>query len=222
MRGTLLAVMFVALLLLVGGCSQTPELQGAEIVTPPIASPVVQPTAVEGTAIPPTAAPPTDVPQQADSPSTALALESPDFGAGDVIPTRFACDGENISPELAWVPMPEGTLSYALIMDDPDAPGGTWVHWVIYNMPADQTGLPEKVPPDAELADGTRQGTNSGKDLGYAGPCPPGETHRYFFKLYALDQVLELPSGATADELTAAMAGHIIDQAELMGTYTRN
>jgi Raf kinase inhibitor-like YbhB/YbcL family protein len=111
--------------------------------------------------------------------------------------------------------------SFALIVDDPDAPGRTWVHWVIYNIPGTSASLPEGVPPEAELANGVRQGVNSGGELGYAGPCPPGGTHRYFFRLYALDSVLDSASGLTAEALTEAMAGHILSTAELIGTYGR-
>jgi Raf kinase inhibitor-like YbhB/YbcL family protein len=216
-KSMLLGASGVVLLLFSFGCSQPPQPQGAAITTPSIPSPVVEPTDLQ-----PTSAPATDLPQQSDAPQGKLALSSTAFGAGDVIPARFSCDGEDISPELDWGSAPEGTVTFALIMDDPDAPGGTWVHWVIFNMPADLTGLPDGVPAEAELADGSRQGTNSGRRLGYAGPCPPGETHRYFFKLYALDQAIDLASGITADELAAGMQGHILDQAELMGTYTRD
>ncbi len=222
MRGRLLGALGLAVGLFVVGCSQTPELQGAEIATPPPSSPVAQPTDLPPMAIPPTAAEATDLPQEGDAPQGALALSSAALNPGEVIPVRFSCDGEDISPELEWGQAPAGTVSLALIMDDPDAPGGTWVHWVIFNMPPDRTGLPEGIPLEAELADGSRQGANSGRGLGYAGPCPPGETHRYFFKLYALDQMLDLASGVTAAELTAAMDRHILGQAELMGTYTRD
>jgi Raf kinase inhibitor-like YbhB/YbcL family protein len=222
MTGRRVGEFCLAMGLLAVGCSPTPELQGAEIATPPASSPVAQPIDIPPTTAPPTPVEAADLPQAANTAQGTFTLESAAFSPGDVIPVRFSCDGEDISPELKWGASPSGTVSLALIMDDPDAPGGTWIHWVIFNMPPDRTGLPEGVPAEAELADGSRQGTNSGRRLGYAGPCPPGETHRYFFKLYALDQGPDLASGATADELTAVMDGHIIGQAELMGTYTRD
>lgn len=216
MNTRLLGALGLAISLLAGGCRPTPELQGAAITTPQVASPVPPPTDFAPAAVSPTPVETTELVL------AALALQSAAFGPGGAIPARFSCDGEDISPELTWGPTPEGTASYALIMDDPDAPGGTWVHWVIYNLPPDAGGLPEAVPAKEELPDGSRQGTNSGKGVGYAGPCPPGETHRYFFKLYALDQELDLAEGVTADELTAAIQGHILGQAALMGTYSRD
>jgi hypothetical protein len=122
---------------------------------------------------------------------------------------------------LAWNDPPAGAASLALIVDDPDAPGGVWVHWVLYNIPAEARGLPEGVPAQDELPDGSRHGVNSWGRRDYGGPCPPSGTHRYFFKLYALDTMLDLPAGATKEELLAAMQGHILGEAELMGTYTR-
>jgi Raf kinase inhibitor-like YbhB/YbcL family protein len=153
--------------------------------------------------------------------SMPLQLTSPAFTAGGPIPARYSCDGEDISPELRWTDPPAGTASFALIFDDPDAPRGTWVHWVLFNIPAEVRGLAEGVPGDVELADGARHGENDFGGPGYGGPCPPGGTHRYFFKLYALDQVLDLAALATKAELEAAMQGHLLAQAELMGTYSR-
>jgi Raf kinase inhibitor-like YbhB/YbcL family protein len=219
---------------LVTACLPAPVLQGAEITTPGATKAVVEPSIGEQDGDLPTSAPesqdlrstpvvePTSGELEVEGTRQPFTLESTAFGQGDPIPLRHSCDGEGMSPELSWVSPPEGTGSFALVMDDPDAPGGTWVHWVLFNIPADLNGLPEAVPPSAELADGSRQGTNSGRALGYAGPCPPGGTHRYFFKLFALDQTLELPAGATADDLVVAAEGHILDQAELMGTYTRD
>jgi hypothetical protein len=117
--------------------------------------------------------------------------------------------------------VPEGTRSFALIADDPDAPVGTWVHWVLYNIPSSARTLIESIPADAKLADGSINGKNSWGKPGYGGPCPPSGTHRYFFKLYALDTVLNLGSGATKEQLLNAMQGHILGQAELMGKYKR-
>jgi len=141
---------------------------------------------------------------------------------GQPIPARYSCKGQDISPPLEWdKELPERTQSLALIMDDPDAPMGTWVHWVLYNIPATAHALPENTPDDPVLADGALQGTNSSRKTGYDGPCPPSGTHRYFFKLYALDTRLGLPSGATKDQLLEAMQGHILGQAELMGTFSK-
>jgi Raf kinase inhibitor-like YbhB/YbcL family protein len=151
----------------------------------------------------------------------AMQLGSSAFSEGDPIPTKYTCDGDDVSPPLVWGDPPGGTVSFALINDDPDAPVGTWVHWVLYNLPADARSLPEAVPADAELPDGSRHGQNSWRRLDYGGPCPPGGTHRYFFKLYALDAALELPSGASKEDVLKAMEGHILGQTELMGVYSR-
>jgi Raf kinase inhibitor-like YbhB/YbcL family protein len=150
-----------------------------------------------------------------------LELTSTAFAPGQPIPSKYTCDGENVSPPLHWSDPPHGTQSLALICDDPDAPAGTWVHWVLYNLLAKARALPEAVPANADLPDGSRQGKNSGGRLGYSGPCPPSGTHRYFFKLYALDTVLGLASGADKSQLLQAMQGHILAQTELMGTYKR-
>ncbi len=150
-----------------------------------------------------------------------LTLSSSAFAAGKSIPNEYSCKGRNISPALAWAGAPAGTASFALIMDDPDAPGGTFVHWVIYNIPPTSAGLPQAVPTTASLPDGSLQGRNSGNSQYYDGPCPPSGTHRYFFKLYALDAKLALASGATAAQLTKAMQGHILAQGELMGTFSK-
>jgi hypothetical protein len=150
-----------------------------------------------------------------------FALTSEAFGAGESIPRKFTCDGADVSPPLEWRNMPEGTRSFALIADDPDAPGGTWVHWVLYHIPSSAHSLAEYVPPDAKLADGSMNGKNGWGKLGYGGPCPPSGTHRYFFKVYALDTVLNLGSAASKEQLLGAMKGHILGQAELMGKYKR-
>jgi Raf kinase inhibitor-like YbhB/YbcL family protein len=151
----------------------------------------------------------------------AFGFTSTAFTNGQAIPLKYTCDGDDISPPLEWADEPQGTLSFALIADDPDAPVGTWVHWVLYNVPAGTHTLPESVPSDAELSDGSRHGKNSWGQFGYGGPCPPGGTHRYFFKLYALDTVLDRGPGASKEQLLGAMEGHIVAQAELMGTYHR-
>lgn len=150
-----------------------------------------------------------------------MELKSPAFGYGQSIPTRYTCDGEDISPPLEWSDPPANTRSFALIMDDPDAPVGVWDHWVLFNIRSETRSLPEGIPPDADLIQGGRHGRNSWKRLGYGGPCPPGGTHRYFFRLYALDTVLELPPGASKENVLKAIEGHILAQAELMGMYQR-
>jgi len=151
----------------------------------------------------------------------ALELTSTAFTEGKSIPSKFTCDGTDISPPLAWSGAPSETKTFALIADDPDAPGGMWVHWVAWNIPASTTTFAEGMEKGAGLADGTRQGISDFKRPGYGGPCPPSGTHRYFFKLYALDTALELPAAATKSALEAAMKGHILAQAQLMGTYAR-
>jgi Raf kinase inhibitor-like YbhB/YbcL family protein len=151
----------------------------------------------------------------------ALEISSPVFSEGKMIPTRYTCDGPDVSPELSWSGVPEAAKSLALICDDPDAPMGTWVHWVLFNIPSSANGLTAEMPSDASLANGARHGTNDFRRLGYGGPCPPGGTHRYFFKLYALDAELDLESGITKAELLEAMQGHILAEGQLMGTYKR-
>jgi hypothetical protein len=151
----------------------------------------------------------------------SLVLKSAAFSEGGWIPEKYTCDGDNVSPPLEWSGIPAGTATLALICDDPDAPMGTWVHWVVFNIPPETDGLPENVPPERELRQGGLQGINDFRKIGYGGPCPPGGTHRYFFKLYALDCRLDLPAGITKSQLMAAMEGHILDQAVLMGRYSR-
>lgn len=156
----------------------------------------------------------------------ALRLTSPAFAHEGEIPRRYTCQGEDLSVPLAWSGAPAGTRSFALIVDDPDAPDPkaprmTWVHWVLYNLPPDATGLKEGVRP-AELPKGTRQGLNDWKRTGYGGPCPPIGRHRYFHKLYALDTVLPEMENPTKAELEQAMRGHILEKAELIGTYQKS
>jgi len=151
-----------------------------------------------------------------------LTLKSPAFADGASIPQRYTCDGADISPPLSWSGVPAGTVSFALIVDDPDAPMGTWVHWVLFSIPADRRGLGEDLPPDDRLDDGSVHGRNGWGNLGYGGPCPPsGSTHEYAFKLYALDTTLNLEPGAKKRVVTSAMEGHLLGQAVLRGTYTR-
>jgi len=151
----------------------------------------------------------------------ALELTSPAFSEGEMIPARYTCDGSDISPALSWSGVPKTAKSLALICDDPDAPMGTWVHWVLFNIPADAVGLPAEISSAATLENGARHGKNDFRRLGYGGPCPPGGTHRYFFKRYALDTGLNLDSGITKDQLLKAMQGHILAEAQLMGKCKR-
>ena len=138
------------------------------------------------------------------------------------IPRNHTCDGADVSPALAWSDPPTGTQSFSLIMDDPDAPAGTWVHWVLYDLPAQTRALPEGVPKERELKDGSRQGRNDFSRPGYGGPCPPrGAAHRYYFRLYALDAKLGLLPGAAKADVERAMKGHILGQAQVMGRYKR-
>jgi Raf kinase inhibitor-like YbhB/YbcL family protein len=150
-----------------------------------------------------------------------MELISSAFSEGAMIPGKYTCDGEDVSPPLNWKALPAGTKSLALICDDPDAPVGTWVHWVYYDIPAGTEGLPENVVPDERPAQGGTQGVNDFRKIGYGGPCPPGGTHRYYFKLYALDTPLNLSSGATKKQVLKAMENHIIGQTQLMGKYKR-
>ena len=151
----------------------------------------------------------------------ALTMMSSAFEEGGFIPAQYTCDGKDISPPLKWENAPQGVKSFALICDDPDAPVGTWVHWVIYNIPAQVSQLKEGFPTDEKLPDGTEQGLNDFGNTGYGGPCPPSGVHRYYFKLYALDTVIDIEPGITKDELLSAMEGHILEKAKLMGRYKR-
>ena len=152
----------------------------------------------------------------------AFQLQSSAFKPGAEIPQKFTCQGSDISPALSWSGAPAGTKSFALIADDPDAPAGTWVHWVIYDLPSSATQLAESVTKTEKTQGGGTQGTNDFKKVGYGGPCPPpGNAHRYFFKLYALDTALNLKPGASKADLEKAMKGHTLAHAELVGTYKR-
>jgi Raf kinase inhibitor-like YbhB/YbcL family protein len=156
------------------------------------------------------------------APAMTFALRSPDFANGANIPRTFTCEGEDRSPALEWADAPPGTKTFALIADDPDAPVGTWVHWVIYNIPGSAHTLTGGVEKKEQLADGSRQGRNDFRKTGYNGPCPPpGKAHRYFFKLYALSAELALGAGAGKSEVERAMGTHILARAEWMGRYQR-
>lgn len=151
----------------------------------------------------------------------SFTIKTTAFPNGGVIPKKYTCDGPDLSPDLTWAGLPAGTQSLALIADDPDAPVGTWTHWVIWNIPPD-AALPEASAKTEIFRDGTRQGKNDFKRIGYGGPCPPpGKPHRYFFKLYALDTKLDLKAGATRNELEGAMKGHVLSQTQLQGKYGR-
>jgi len=150
-----------------------------------------------------------------------IKITSSAFNEGELIPKKYTCDNANVSPPLEWSGVPQNANSLALICDDPDAPMGTWVHWVIYNIPANINKLPENVPTDKVLKNGTLQGANDFLKIGYGGPCPPSGTHRYFFKIYALDSVPDLKPGATKNKLLKAMNGHVIAEGQLMGKYKR-
>lgn len=148
-----------------------------------------------------------------------MAITSSAFNEGDTLPTQYSCNGKDISPPLSFDNVPEGTKSFVLIMDDPDAPSGTWIHWVLYNLPADTQGLPENAPSEAVWSDGTMQGRNSWGDTKWGGACPPDGEHRYFFKLYALDTVLDLKKKSSLRKVKKAMKGHILAEAKLMAKY---
>jgi len=152
----------------------------------------------------------------------AIQLTSPAFAEGTAIPVKYTADGQDVSPPLAWSGVPEGAKSIALICDDPDAPRRTWVHWVLYGLPATVTELPEGVPTTETTPQGAKQGTNSWPRMGYGGPSPPpGKPHRYVFKVYALDIVPDLAPGAKKEGLLRAMEGHILAEGQLMGMYGR-
>jgi len=153
----------------------------------------------------------------------AFTLASAAFGEGAAIPAKYTCDGVDVSPPLSWSGSPAGTRGFALIVDDPDAPAATWVHWVLYNLPAAVSELPENIAKVESLdLGGARQGRNDFRRPGYGGPCPPsGPAHRYFFKLHALDAPLTLKAGAQKKDVEAAMEGHVLATAQLMGTYAR-
>ncbi|MGQ9546821.1 MAG: YbhB/YbcL family Raf kinase inhibitor-like protein [Dehalococcoidia bacterium] len=152
-----------------------------------------------------------------------LALSSPVFQGGETIPTKYTCQGEDISPPLTWAGPPPETRSFALIMDDPDAPGGrAFTHWVLFNLPADTRELPEAIPRQNELENGAVQGRNDFGAIGYGGPCPPaGPAHHYRFTIFALDRRLDLAAGASRNELVDAVTGHILAQGHLIGMYQR-
>ncbi len=171
----------------------------------------------------------TAVPENKEKPVTqeqeetmGLKLTSSAFNEGDLIPKLYTCDGKDISPPLAWTGVPGSAKSLALICDDPDAPAGVWDHWVLFDLPVSATGLPEAVQKVETPPLGGRQGRNSWGKVGYGGPCPPSGTHRYIFKLYALDMELNLKAGVGKEDVEKAMEGHILAQTQLMGKYKRS
>ena len=197
-RKSLFPVGLVLLLILVGaGCQATQEAPESEITS---ASPAEGDSELPG----------------------RLQLTSSAFSEGDSTPAQYTCDGQDISPPLNWVGVPPGTQSLALIVDDPDAPGGTWVHWVLYDIAPERSDLPEGVPLGETTEGVGTQGENDFRKNGYKGPCPPaGTSHRYFFKLYALDTPLNLPPGAKVSEVETALLGHVLDEVQLIGQYGR-
>jgi len=154
--------------------------------------------------------------------NVSLTISSSSFPNGGEIPKKFTCDGADVSPQLSWNESPAGTKSFALLADDPDAPVGNWNHWVLWNLPPETRSLAEGLSKSARLPGGSQEGMNDFRKTGYNGPCPPpGKPHRYYFKLFALDEKLTLKDGATRKDLEAAMKGHILAQAEWMGRYGR-
>jgi Raf kinase inhibitor-like YbhB/YbcL family protein len=212
-KQTTFLMILCALLIVLAGCAPAPDAPEEPAAVFEEAAEVINPT---DTPLPPAedTEEGTDLEEEGET-TMQMSLTSPAFNDGEAIPVQYSCDGDDVSPDLDWFGIPEGTASLALIMDDPDAPVGTWIHWVLYNIPADMPGL------QLGMTGVAVDGTNSWGTTGYGGPCPPGGTHRYFLKLYALDLNLDLAAGANKEELLAAMDGHILGQAELMGTYTR-
>lgn len=153
--------------------------------------------------------------------SVTMNIESPVFESNGMIPPRYTCDGADQSPPLHWTDVPPEAQSLTLIVDDPDAPGGTFVHWVVYDLPPDGDGLAEALPAGEAIPGGGVQGINDFRAIAYGGPCPPSGTHRYMFKLYALDTRLPLPPGASKAEIVTAMDGHVLGFGELIGLYSR-
>ena len=166
--------------------------------------------------------PPQPEPTQVEATSVSIQLTSTAFSEGGPIPTQYTCDGADKSPPLQWSGVPDGAKSIALIVDDPDAPGGTWVHWVLYGIPSDSTQLQEGFSTSGTTSIGAVNGGNDFKRSGYGGPCPPkGDPHRYFFKLYALDAEPDLEPGATKKDLLRSIEGKVLAEGQLMGTYQR-
>jgi Raf kinase inhibitor-like YbhB/YbcL family protein len=151
-----------------------------------------------------------------------IEVRSTAFAEGDRIPSDFTCEGADMSPPIEWANIPSGTKSIAIFVEDPDAPSGNWSHWLAYDLPPSMRQLPPGIPASQGLPAGGIQGRTDFGNAGYSGPCPPQGTHRYFFRVYALDTLLGLKPGATKQELLRAMQGHILAQGQLMGTYDRS
>ena len=229
MRKRFLPLMMILVLLVLTGCGDDQEeLSDTDMATNK------PPTAAEDTAAitdepeaPTLDVQPLEETEEPTAPveattATELSISTSAFSAGQPIPVVLTCDGDNSSPDLQWQGIPEGTQSLALIVDDPDAPVGIFVHWVLYNMPPTLDALPAGVSKDTQIPGIGTQGMNDFRRTGYDGPCPPrGKAHRYFFKLYALDANLNLPEGLKASALEEAMQGHILAEVELYGTYSR-
>ena len=209
-------VLLISLSLAISACGGEPAAEVAPTEPPP-----PEPVEAEATEAPMEEVEPTAAEMDEEVEAVAFELSSPHFTEGEPIPSAFSCDGQDVSPELAWTGVPPDTVSLVLILDDPDAPVGTWDHWVLFNMPADRVGLSDGIEPLEQLEDGSIHGANSWGQLGYGGPCPPDGTHRYFFQLFALDTMLDLPVGTSKTDLLQAVEGHVLGEASLMGTYTR-
>lgn len=151
----------------------------------------------------------------------AIDLRSNNFENGGIIPKKYSYDGSNESPHLAWSSIPEGAKSLAIICEDPDAPVGIWVHWIIYNLPAELEGISEDFPKQKKFSNGVEQGLNDFQYIGYGGPKPPSGTHRYIFKIFALDKVLDIEAGVTKEELLEVMKGHVVDEGSLVGKFCK-
>jgi len=168
-----------------------------------------------------TLTPPTPQLTESSQSTFGMVLTSSAFQDGGRIPQKYTCDGENTSPPLSWTGAPEGTKTFALIVDDPDAPGGTFTHWVIFNIPATEDNLPASIPNTPTLSAGVMQGINGAGKIGYAGPCPPSGVHHYVFTLYALDTTLNLQPGSTKQDTLNSMQGHILAQTQITGLYSK-
>jgi len=215
-------LILVLSILLLGACTVPPE--NSEPEAPPAAVDPTEPPAEATEASEPTVAPePTDAPAEPTEAAMPFELSSPAFTQGGPIPMKYSCDGDDISPLLTWGDPPASTQTFALIMDDPDAPSGTWDHWILFNIPADTRELVEDLPITGKNQDPNAifVGNNSWGRADYGGPCPPNGTHRYFFKLYALDTTVSLLPGATKAQVETEINGHILAQTELMGTFSR-
>jgi Raf kinase inhibitor-like YbhB/YbcL family protein len=197
----------------ISSCSGISPVTNTEI--PPTRIPTNPP---EDTRVPPTNEP---VPLPTPTKEVIMRLSSPAFPDGSSIPVKFTCKGDDLSPQLDWVDAPQGTVTFTLVMDDPDAPVGTWDHWVLFNIPSPITSLPEGSGNGTSLPTGAVHGRNGWGDQKYGGPCPPSGIHHYSFVLYAIDTALSLPAGANKGAILKALEGHILAQAQLMGTFSK-